>query len=50
MTPRVVFNRPTKNPFKNLQFAARAFVISRILGADYADNILLIAQRKAEGE
>ncbi len=46
---RVVFNQPTKNPFKTLRFAASAFVISRILGADYADNILLIAQRKAEG-
>ena len=45
---RVVFNQPTKNPFKTLRFAASAFVISRILGADYADNILLIAQRKAE--
>ena len=45
---RVVFNQPTKNPLKTLRFAVSAFVISRILGADYADNILLIAQRKAE--
>ena len=45
---RVVFNQPTKNPFKTLRFAASTFVISRILGTDYADNILLIAQRKAE--
>ena len=42
---RVAFRVPSKNPIKALRFAASAFFISRMLGADYADNILMLARR-----
>ena len=42
---RIVFGRKPKNPFALVRFALGAFLASRVLGCDYADNLLLIAQR-----
>ena len=42
---RIVFGSKPKNPFALFRFALGAFVASRVLGCDYADNLLLIAQR-----
>jgi 2-polyprenyl-3-methyl-5-hydroxy-6-metoxy-1,4-benzoquinol methylase len=42
---RVVFGRPPRGPISALRFAASAFVITRLIGADYADNLLLLARR-----
>lgn len=45
---RVVFGRRSRNPLARLRFAVNAYVASRMLGADYADNLLLIAKRGSE--
>jgi hypothetical protein len=42
---RVVLGRPPRGPVSALRFAASAFLITRLIGADYADNLLLVARR-----
>ncbi len=43
---RVVFAPQRRSPFGFLRYLVSAFVITRLLGCDYADNILLLAQKR----
>lgn len=43
---RVVFGPRPRSPFGLLRFLASAYIATRTLGCDYADNILLLAQKK----
>jgi hypothetical protein len=42
---RVVFGERPAGPFAWLAFAARAAFVSRVLGCDHADNLLLLARK-----
>ena len=42
---RVVFGSARRSPLTWLRFAAGAFVATRLLGADYADNVVAIGRR-----
>jgi hypothetical protein len=42
---RVAFGRPPRSPVAWVRFALATFVTSRVLGADFADNVVLIARR-----
>jgi hypothetical protein len=42
---RVVFGGPPRSPLAWARYAAAAFVTTRLLGADFADNVVLIARR-----
>lgn len=47
---RVVFAPRRRSPLAALRFALAALVTTRLLGADYADNIALVARKLAEPE
>src|SRR5262249_55469439 len=42
---RVVFGPPSRSPIAYIRFLAGAYITTRLLGCDYADNILLIAHK-----
>lgn len=42
---RVAFRGPSESFLERLRFLAGAFITTRLLGSDYADNILLIARK-----
>jgi hypothetical protein len=43
---RIAFRGPSLSLFERLRFLSGAYVTTRLLGCDYADNILLIARKK----
>ena len=47
---RVPFSQPTSNPIARLKQAISAYLITRLIGADYADNIALIARKPFDHE
>lgn len=42
---RVAFGRPPRTPVALLRFAVGSYIATRLLGCDYADNILVIARK-----
>lgn len=47
---RVVFAPRRRSPLAALRFALGAFIITGLLGADYADNIAVLARKPAAAE
>lgn len=44
---RIIFRNPRFSLFNRLRFLVSAYITTRLLGCDYADNILLIARKPA---